>query len=265
MRCKCWLLVLSVGMTLARTAPLSAADVIVGYNSQWPPYSSGSGEQVDGILPRIVDRILNQGLQLDVSHQGFPWRRVQSYAETGQIDAFVTYPSAERLMFAESTDNPLYIVTNKAFLRRGSPFATILRRDPDISRIAGLRVCTMLGDNWSTQFYAGLGLMPDKALNALNCLQLVAQDRSDVFIHTVEATTKLMDEAGLDAALEVLPHAYAEVPLTFLLSRKSGLPASLIERIDARLSDMMRTGAYTTMIQDIMEVVTRRQGAALTE
>jgi len=265
MRPTCWLFTLLAGLGIAWSSPLTAADVIIGYNSQWPPYSEGPGEQVDGLLPRIVDRILKRGLGLDIVHQGYPWKRVQSYVESGRIDAFVTYPSAQRLVFAVSTDTPVYTVTNKAFLRRGSPFAATLRRDPDVAKVAGLRVCMMIGDNWSTQFYARLGLTPDKALDALNCLRLVAQDRSDVFIHTVEATTKLMHEDGLAPALEILPHAYAEVPMTFLLSKRSGIPASLVEQVEDKLSEMMRTGEYTRTIDDIMDVVTRRQGAALTE
>lgn len=246
---------MTVLLTLAVfVAPATADDELharllrIAYNSDWPPYSYGE-DQVRGILPMLLEAVIHDKMGVSVQHYGFPWKRVQKYVKEGKMDAFFTYPSSERLEYAVRSRNVVYLIEMKAFVRKGSAVQQALKEDPGIDEIRRHRVCVMLGDGWSKSFYARHGIDYLSGKDTQNCLDQVAGDRADIFIHAEASVLRHVALAGLEDEIVMLSHVYDTVPLTLLVSRRSEFQGDFVKRFDEQLTRMKEQGEYDELLE----------------
>ena len=231
--------------------PAHGADLRIAYNSDWYPYSYGESGEVRGILVELLDRILSDKLGYALTHSGYPWSRVQLYVEKGREDAFFTFPSEQRLDFSMRAETEVFHVESRIFVRQNSTVANTLAQDPDISNIGNVRVCVMLGDNWSENFYRERDIAFEYGRDTLNCLDQVAHDRSDLFMHATASSLAELNQAGISEQVVMLPQVYSSVPLTLLVSRQTEMPQDLLRRFDEVVRQMEADGTLQTLIDDL--------------
>ena len=92
-----------------------AAELKVAVNSDWPPFSYGTGKTAKGILPDLMKEIVSGKMGIDVVNVGYPWARTQRMVETGQLDAMITVPTEGRLKYANSSEELVYTVEMRSF------------------------------------------------------------------------------------------------------------------------------------------------------
>ena len=250
--CNRWRRKLVVVLCLVYAGFAQAVDLRIAYNSDWYPYSYGEADKVDGILVELLDHILAERLDYSLSHTGYPWSRVQLYVEKGREQAFFTYPSEQRLAYTDRADSEVFKVESRIFVKKDTPVANALGSNPEILGLDGARVCVMLGDNWSENFYRERGIAFDYGRDTLNCLERVAHDRSDLFLHATASSLAHLNQAGIRDRVAMLPWVYASVPLTLMVSKQPGVPPDLLRRFDEAVRRMEADGSLQALIQQLL-------------
>lgn len=225
--------------------PASAQDSIrISYNSDWPPYSYGVGENVKGVLPDLMEALFTQHLGIKVDHAGFPWVRAQEVVKSGDFDVMVTYPSEKRLTYAHSSQNIVYSLKQRPVVAKGSKAETALNNTPDVQTLKNYRICSMIGDGWSHSFYRKNNIAFHTAKDTQTCLRLVASGRMDVFLHMDAAAKHNMRLSNTTDKLSHLKMIMGDLPFTLLLSKKSSFGPDLVTRFDEMLGNLQSEGSY---------------------
>jgi len=232
-------------------SPLRAETITIGYNSEWPPFSSGNGATVDGILVRLVSRIVAEATGDEVRNIGLPWTRVQHEVEEGRIDAMVTFASPERLSYAERSENVVFTLETKAFARRGSEAEAAIRKNPSMETHRRFVHCAMIGDDYTQSMLTENDIPFQTGLNNDGCIRQVVAGRQEAYLHFWDAGRTSMRALGVENELAVLPKVYRSVPFHFLLSKKSSVSPAFIEKFDAALDRMVEDGRYEALLHEL--------------
>lgn len=246
------LLIALSALQLVSLKSAEADEIRLAYNSQWYPYSYGEGAEVQGILVELLDQLLGARLGYDLRHSGYPWSRAQHLVAEGREHALFTYPSEQRLGYSSRSEFDVYHIQSRAFVRQGSDLEARLKSSARNTSLKGTRICVMLGDNWSENFYRQRDLEFEYGRDTHNCLEQVAYNRSDLFIHASAASLAVISQSQLNDMLTMLPEVYSSVPLTLLIGNQSPVPDDLLDRFDAEVRTMIDDGSLSTVIKDLL-------------
>jgi len=225
-----------------------AAELKVAVNSDWPPFSHGSGKTAKGILPDLITGIVSKKMGVDVVNVGYPWARTQRMVETGQLDAMITVPTAGRLKYANSSEQIVYTVEMRTVARRGGPVEKTLLASPGIKTLQSLRYCDIRGNGWGKNFTEKNNITPLIASKVSACLRMVSKDRVDVTLQSSAVALLEIAAAKLGQELTVLPTVYGKMEFTLLLSKKSVLGNDFLNRFDETVKSMKADGSYDALI-----------------
>lgn len=234
---------------ISSSAQALAADTIsMSYNSDWPPYSSGAGGRVDGILPALMNEILSARMGLKVRNVGYPWKRVQASVKAGDVDAMVTVPTDARLVYAHRSSGIVYRLNMVLAVTRDGRTMKALSPDPVPSALGAHQVCDILGNGWGKRFFATHGLKPVIASKVDSCLRMVAKGRVDATLQAEAVLRRAIPANQLDGQLAVIPKPLGAMTFTLLLSKKSALGEDFLRRFDTVLAKMKQDGSYDALI-----------------
>ena len=97
-----------VSTLLSLSLNSKAETITIAYNDAWPPYSSGSLDQAQGILIDLMDYLLADEPGLEIQHIGLPWNRVQTSIRSGRSDLFISVPTQQRLEYSYTSEQIIY-------------------------------------------------------------------------------------------------------------------------------------------------------------
>lgn len=224
----------------------------ITYNADWPPYSSGSMEKVRGILPDLLNEIIGKRMGYTLRHGGYPWKRAQAQVESGAWDGIVTFPSTRRLTYTISSKNIVYTLIQRPVVLKGSIAEQTLTNNTNIEQLKNMRVCMMIGDGWSKNFFVANNIPFISATDTQACLRMVARGRTDVFLHPEAAVNMNAHEANLKDELSHLPGIFGTMGFTLLLSKKSRYAnTDFMERFDDVLETMSNDGSLELLIKNL--------------
>ncbi|MBT3788906.1 MAG: transporter substrate-binding domain-containing protein [Alphaproteobacteria bacterium] len=232
--------------TLAAAEPLKMA-----YNSDWPPFSSGAGDAVGGILPGLLDHLVTKRLGLATVHSGYPWKRVQQNVKTGRQDALITVPTESRLKWSQSSKSVVYEVEMRAVVKRGSKADKILMTNPEAARLGDFRVCDILGNGWGSRFMKTNNISYETASNVSRCLEMISKGRMDVTIQSVAVAGQKIRESSLGDDLRVLPNTYGSMAFTLLVSKKMPGADDFLKKFDDLVVEMKDDGSLAILIEKL--------------
>lgn len=230
-------------------APGNAAQLKVAVNSDWPPFSHGTGKTAQGILPDLMKEIVTNKMGIDVVNVGYPWARTQRMVETGQLDAMITVPTAGRLKYANSSEELVYTVEMRSVAKRGSAAEKKLLESPAAESLQSFRYCDIRGNGWGKRFTEKYQITPLIASKVSSCLRMVSKNRVDVTLQSSAVAMLEIAAAKLDKELAVLPTVYGKMEFTLLLSKKSGLGRGFLKRFDETVKSMKADGSYDALIK----------------
>jgi len=240
-------LVLLFSLVLMR--PVMAQETIrISYNSDWPPYSFGVGQKVQGVLPDLMTYLFEEKMGMKVVQGGFPWVRAQEVVKAGQYDAMVTFPSSTRLEYSYGSLSTVYHLRQRPVVAKGSAAEKAIMANPDVKEFANFRICAMMGDGWSKNFYNKHKIEFRTAKDTQGCLRLVANGRMDVFLHMDAAAQHNMRLSNTTEKLHHLSPVLGDLPFTLLVSKKMSNGSDLVARFDNMIARLQEDGAYKKLI-----------------
>lgn len=243
------------GLLFVSVAYASDKAISFSYNSDWPPYSSGIGENVQGILPTLIDEIVGNRMDMSVTHYGSPWARAQHYVESGQYDAMITVPTEKRKSYARTTEQIVYTFKMRPIVKSGSETEKLLATAPSVNALRTLRICDLIENGWAKHFYSTHDIDYYAAADTASCLRLITSDRMDVMIQPAAIGFKSIAEEHMQAEVATLDHVFGFMKFNILLSNNSKLEDGFLKLFDATVREMIADGSYDTLINNLQSGV----------
>lgn len=225
--------------------------ISLSFNSDWPPYSHGIGAAVDGILPKLLQTIIEGEMGIPVKAYGSPWTRAQTQVRNGNLDALVTAVTKDRMTYTEASKSVVFNLQMRPIVKIGSDLHQRLDQSFSIDDLKSLRVCDILANGWAQRFFSDNDIDHFVANTASECLRLIRADRADVMIQPAEVAMALIREMGLEGDITPARAPLAEMNFKLLLSKHSNLPDNFMIRFDETMDRMRADGSLDQLVQKL--------------
>ncbi|XXJ20529.1 substrate-binding periplasmic protein [Desulfovibrio caledoniensis] len=239
---------------LAASCPVAfaAEPLRVAYPDYWPFFTRTGEGYMTGFFFEIVSEALGR-MGVSSKWEAYPWSRCQALVRSGDADAMITVPTAERLAYAATHEDPLYMKRVKIFTYADHPkLAAIrnIRTIDDIYRL-GLVVVTYHGNGWNDLFIRSQGIKTYESPVIKNIWLMLANHRGDIAIEWPMAAWPLIEEVGVANRIVETDVSLEDRPFHLFINRDCPYAARLGEfneaikqmraegRIDAILSKYM--------------------------
>jgi len=225
----------------------------IAYASEWAPYSYGLGAEVDGLLPRLMDKIFAGIVDFEVVHNGLPWERAQQVFFGGRVDGMVATATQERLSHGSRSAEAALEIPFHPIVRRDSALKQILLNDPGLTGARHFRYCDVLGNGWAKEFYSKRNIEFSISPTIDNCLQQLKLGRVDIVIHARPVLEIFSKQLGLEAELEIVDLKYDESPqFPLLVSNSYEFADELIDAFDREVARLKSSGVYEEVVDDLV-------------
>jgi polar amino acid transport system substrate-binding protein len=249
--------ILQVVLALVLLLPAAHANekksFTIVYASDWPPISYGVGTEVDGILPRLMDRIFSGNSNIEIVRHGLPWERAQKVFFRGKVDGMVTTPTQKRLQYSSQSSEIAIEIPFHPIVRRDSELAKRISQDKSLNNLKNYRYCDVLGNGWAEEFYDSVGINYSTAPTIEHCLQQLKLNRVDIVIHAKSVLEIFSKKLGLDDDLEVVDQKFGEShKFPLLISNKFANSPEVMQFFDEKVSHLKADGRYSAIMNDIV-------------
>ena len=216
----------------------------VAYNANgWPISRQSASGEVEGLLVDAVVQ-LAQRADFGVSHKALPWARAQAMVKEGELDAFCTTVTAERMIYAIFAPTPLLVLRNGVFHRKDDPRPALLR---SVESMRPLRQGSYLGNGYVKRY-----LEADRIINAtdkLTVLRQIAQGQLDVFVESEFTAALLRERPELLEKLQFTPLSFLPaIDYSFGIRRSYPEAQRMVDRVEAAIKSLRRSGAQATLL-----------------
>ncbi|WDP90139.1 MAG: transporter substrate-binding domain-containing protein [Desulfobacter sp.] len=222
-------------------SPVSARETVrFVYFDQFEPFSWCENGQMKGLFVDVVNMVFKE-LDMDVDHQGFPWKRAQLMVEHGMADGMCTISTAKRLNYTLPTAYPVVQMDFKIFTGAGNPRLDALKRVETPKDLEGFRLIDILGSGWAETNLKGMDLSFELTYPAI--FRLLRDGIYDAAVRNNVQTRYLIKKHGYADVLLELPRPMNRTPVSYrMLISKISLYSTLIDRINGVLKKLKDDG-----------------------
>ncbi len=237
---------------LFMTSFASANDRVL-ISSGNPDYAPSSWEEdgkIVGVAAELLQMILNEsGIRMESKYLG-PWKRVQHYGKTGEVDIITTiYRNKERETYLDYTSVPYMDDPNVVWVWQGRTFP--FEKWDDLIGKTGTAV---LGDSYGPEFdkFITEKLKMDRVHSILSNFKKLESGRSDYMPFSLHAGMIAARREGYGDKLVHLPTPLLSEGLYFAVSKKSEF-GDLLPKIDAGIRKYKADGTIDRLIEKYIQ------------
>ncbi len=230
------ILVLLLFSKLYASEPIHLDVVFTNTN---PPFShSSESEEIIGLIPELVSLLL-QISDIDYEFKNYPWARAQKLVETSVIDAFCTYPSTSRGLYANFTTEPLlHLEYNYLIFNKDNVNIQKLINVEKLSDLDNLTFVSQTSTEWEEENIptSVKRLYVYKNVNLLH--SIFGRNKGDFIIMNLEEATYLSKPFGYSDKLlykQVTFIPDSIIPFHFGISKKNPQSNEIIEKLNITL------------------------------
>ncbi len=228
-----WLSGLCLALVLlAPCTPASSAaePMLIAYPDYWPFFTRTSDGYMTGFFYEIVSEALGR-MGVSAKWQAYPWSRCQALVRSGEADAMITVPTAERLVYSVTHDDPFYMKRLKIFTITGHPKLAEIRKIRTIDDIyrMGLVVVTYHGNGWNDKYIRSRGIKTYESPLIKNVWLMLANHRGDIAIEWPMAAWPLIEEGGVANRIVETDVSLEAMPFHLLVNRDCGCASRMAE------------------------------------
>lgn len=244
---------LFVGIASAQSNDGNSTITLV-YANKWAPISGGEGDQVEGILPSLMEEIIHNRMGIRVIHKGLPWGRAQEVIKRGDADGFITTPTEARQGYSVASKQTVLQLPFQAFVKKGSASELDLKAGKPLTELGTTRFCDVLGNGWAKAFYDARNITYLEVPSLDNCLKMLNIGRTDIVIHASPVTQLFIRKLAIAPNIGRIAHVYPESPeFPLLLSKKSTYGAGFLARFDKIVADMKQSQEYEKILDQLTQ------------
>lgn len=131
------------------SAAAHAQTVRMGFADDIPPLSMREDGALKGLIPELAQWLIEHSGDFTFYGEGLPWPRAQQKVEQGELDAFLTYPSAERQRYALFSASPVYLLDSSYLIySRHNPQRARLEQAQSLADLAGMTLVAQRGTGY---------------------------------------------------------------------------------------------------------------------
>ncbi|NOI79197.1 transporter substrate-binding domain-containing protein [Vibrio tubiashii] len=194
---------------------------IVYYDS-FPPYSyiNAAGE-MEGILVDIAREVLEKQMNLEVSHEGYPWSRAQRMVFNGQADAFITVPTPERLNYVNVAKEPVFSAPINLFTYKNHAHLDKLEQVSSIEDLKEFVILDYVGNGWGNENFPQDSYTRVIESDLSIALQMLAKKQGDVVAVDKVVAEFLLSKHDRRNLITELPVTLTVAPFALCISKTS--------------------------------------------
>ena len=236
-----------IGSTCTRLALGDSRVIQLVYFHNYSPFSWDDGGGMQGILIDLLGEALENRMEIQTSHHGYPWKRAQRLVEIGLADAFCTVPTPLRREYTKISAQPTILATFTLFIRRGSERRKALARVKKLDDLKGFQIGHYLGSGWANKNLKGRGLNLDESATLDAALAKLASGRVDVVIDTSQVLRYQVKQLGLQDAIEELPLVLDQAPFALCIGKNSSF-VSILPYFEETMRSIHEDGTFDRIV-----------------
>jgi polar amino acid transport system substrate-binding protein len=233
--------ILAVVLIFPFCASLFAEDTMdFVYFDNFPPFSwEDSDKQMQGILIDIVDEVIRDQMNINVTHSGYPWARAQIMVKDGTADAFITVPTPEREEYTKISSEPVIVTKVTLFTKKNHEKMEDFKNVQKISDLEPFRLVDYLGNGWALKNLAKFNVEWSPQIE--NVLHKLAHNRGDLFVQVSQVTHYTVKKLGLEDQIVEIPTVLDSAPFNLCIGRHSPF-IGILPQFEQILSEMRNNG-----------------------
>lgn len=207
--------------------------------ADYQPYSFAEKETARGIEIDVLNEALNRRMHIPVIHSILPWKRVQKYVKSGEIDAYVAVATPERLSYANASQEAVTYGSVSAFIQtadtRLDDTETLTLQD-----LKPYRLGVVAGSGWAKRNLTKHFIQPAYSTSAL--AEMLKLNRIDMIVENPYIFNyHLKQFADDEFNVREIPIANQKLSLVLFINKSSPY-ADILPRFDATLRKMQSDG-----------------------
>ncbi len=241
-----------VAAALPLISPLGrakAADAALRINvfDQFAPLSFKEGGAITGILPDLLNEVLQKRMGHPISFQGMPWLRAQEGVKDGDADAFCTTPTDKRREYAVFGQEPILTSGTAVFFAKSNPRAEEIRNISTIDDLPKFSQGDYSGNGFAETTFKGLKIEWANSLDQV--MKKIALGRNDIFVGTDVVGRWTVKQSGLSDQIVNFNVDFAP-PSNFNLGIRKSLSGheQVIQRYDEIVKQAKSDGTLAGII-----------------
>lgn len=217
----------------------------------FPPFHSlRTDGRVEGIFYDILVEALDKRMGLRLIWTPYPWTRCQENLKTGQDDAIMTVPTAERSVYTTTHKQPFFGKPLHLFTSADHPRLTEIMQIKTLADIKNLdlSIITYSGNGWHNDHVRSMNIKTYETPHLGSVWLMLAEHRGDMVIEWPLAAEPELQHLNIQNRIVDTGIILAKMPF-FLLIRKDSVHAPLLDRFDATIEQMSADGAISTILK----------------
>lgn len=208
--------------------------------AEYKPYSFDLYGKASGIEVDVLNEALNNRLGIPLQHSIFPWKRVQQYVKSGEVDAYVAVATPERLDYAHASQQAVAYGSVSAFSHRSKPPAAA-GTPLTLQQLQPYSIGVVAGSGWAQR---NLNEHKTEAVYSTESLvDMLTQGRIDMIVENPYILHfHLRSNPNKDLVIQENPISGQDIELVLLISKQSAY-ADMLPRIDNTLKAMQADGS----------------------
>ncbi len=239
-----WMVIFSVCCFPCDQARAEARKMRIVYAAGYEPFSWSDKEgRAVGILVDLLDELLGRRLNMELSHEVFPWARAQKLVWRGDRDAFFTIPNKERAKYTDFSTLPIFTSRFVIYTGAGNPYLEeigTIRGLDDLKRRTHLVNAHILGGGWHMTHLSGvkhLRIIPDSK----KILELLKFNRIDVYIEQEALIDYQLMKLNLTGQIVGFSNVMDTTQWHLCVGKKSPF-AEILPRLNSLMTAMEKDG-----------------------
>ncbi len=230
------------------------------YFDDYAPFSmSDKSGKMTGIFVDVFDEVFQKRMKINVKHDGGPWSRMQSKVESGDADAFCTFPNDKRKEYAVFADEPVMEIDFRMYTYKDNPNMDIFRAIKSkedavkILKTDQYSVGTYLGSGWVRDVFPAIKF--DEAATLDGTIKKLALRRIDVTFDNTAVMRYKIKEMKLNSDIVEINASIDKTVFSFAVSKRSTFLKILSDKendlkvFEEVLKSVKKDGTYDKIIK----------------
>ncbi len=232
--------------TLAVSAAERSGAIKVVYFQDYPPFSSGAGDQVQGAFVDIMQEALVKRMKQPLIHAGYPWERAQYMVKQGDADAFVTVHNPDRQRYTEASSEILYSDEIRFYVRKNHPDFNKIKTFTRLEQWIPYRIGSYIGAGWTKTSLSGFNITYFPLSESL--YRSVAEGIVDASPEVAGHARPYILKQGLKDKIAEVPHSFDTLRYRLCIRKGSNF-VKLLPEFDKTLKAMRHDGSLAEILK----------------
>ena len=202
-----------------------------------------------GFFYEIITEALEKRMGVTVVWAVYPWTRCQENLKTGEADAIITAPTAERAAYTVTHKDPFYSKPLNLFTYKNHPRLAEIRKIRKLADLkkGGFSVITYSGNGWHKDHVEPLGIKTYETAYLENIWKMLAEKRGDTVIEWPSGAWPEIRRLGISARIVDTSVTLSSMPF-HLLIRKDFPRTDLLAGFNETIKMMKADGTMKAIL-----------------